>query len=552
MAYLSGLKSLGKQGSPALGALTGFLGGLGQGMQDAERIKSFRARQALQEREQAFREKALQHGLDREQQIQDWSRKLGEYQAWRAGTEDEIEVQGPTQPGQANLGSQPDYEAISSRLQELARSIPDARTRDAFLQVAQEEERTRALMQHKDRLLSSMQDRVINNSYSRRIYGGAEDPSAAEAVQAMMEQVQNVDLSDPQAAAELFDYVEKQDLQLRTTTVQHNVRMEQRESMIANVEQQIMGREGAGVPMGEAKGMLAAYKAGLVDDQQFQKFLPDALNGTLGMKMRLLQQEVELNELRLRAASGAERLSGAELQRYRAPAPLEGSLDRQRANGAPARPMSWPEAVKTARAELGDYAEAKDIQDRAEEMIRTGGPRTPPPSPEQAKASAIQAILSRQVPREEAEALARQHGITAQDLTGAGQPADGEGPAPMGEARPEKQQIIEPSSRIEAQKNLGALKSKLADLESGKWTPDVSDFKKVVVGRLSRAAARATLPPRKGIQEGAMTLGKAIFAARKAIGQRIDELFKDIGPDPKEMARILREEIQAAEQTLGE
>lgn len=310
MAYLSGLKSLGNKGSPALGAVTGFLGGLNQGMQDRQRQQAEQARLQLHQQESALRKKALEYGLDKDKQITGWSQKLGEYQAWRAGSEDEIQQQGPTQPGAPALPSQPDYEAISKRLQDLASSIPDARTRDAFLQVAQQEEQMRAVTQHKDRLLGSLQDRITKNAYSRRVYGGAEDPSASEAVLALIEQVQGVDMNDPQSAAKILDHIEEEDRKLRVATVQHNLQMQQREEAIADYEAQSMAREGAGVPQSEAKGLLAAYKADLIDDAQFQKAMPDALAGTLGYKMQAMQKDLQIQELQmelLRARAASER-----------------------------------------------------------------------------------------------------------------------------------------------------------------------------------------------------------------------------------------------------
>ena len=558
MAYLSGL-SVGKQPSPGLGALTGFASGLSRGMQDAEQMKAQRARTQLMQQEMQLRQQAMKHGLEKDQQVTDWSRKLGEYQAWRAGSGDEIEQQGPTQPGAAKLPSSTNWDAISAKLGELASTIPDARTRDAFLAVAREEEQAKALAGHKDRVLAGINDRVANNSYSRRVYGGAEDPTGSEAAQALMEQVQNLDMSDPQAAAELLDYVEKQDRDLRVATVAHNVKMERRESMLANVEQQVMAREGAGVPMDEAKALVAAYKGGLVEDEQFQKYLPDALAGTLQMKMMAAQKDQEIQALqkeilmmRLQQERGSMApggVGGLDRQHPRedprslyAGADLGAPRRASQTNGS-TRQMPWAEAVRTARAELGDDAEPSVIQDRAEEMIRTGGPRTPPPSPEQAKASAIQTILSRQIPREQAEALAKQHGITAQDLTGGGQQ-----PEPEGEAT---QQILgPPPSRAAAQARISALESKLAEIESGKWTPSVEDFTKAFVDLEKRGVARVTEPARNAIGRGIGNLATNVFHAKQAIREKISELLDPLKPDPKEMARIIREELAAAKAGL--
>lgn len=301
MAFLVPASAFGPtRRSQTLSAMGALAGGFAQGMEAKQQLQLKAARAAIAQQEMALRERALQHGLEQERQVQDFSRSLGEFKAWRAGSEDEVQQQGPVQPGAAPLPSQTRWDEVSKRLGDIASKISDARTRDAFLATAQEELQLKELSQHKERIASSISDRIVNNAYSRRVYGGAEDPSGSEAAKALIEQLQRADMSDPQAAAQILDYIEKKDLELRQQTVAHNVRMEQRETMLASVEQQIMAREGAGMPMQEAKALTAAYKGGLVEDADFQRALPDALAGTLSLKMKLAQQEQELKQYQMR------------------------------------------------------------------------------------------------------------------------------------------------------------------------------------------------------------------------------------------------------------
>jgi len=328
MAYLSGLSSLGKKPSPGLAAITGFGQGVLKGIETTEQIKAQRIRSAVLQQEMALRQRALQHGLDKEQQVQDWSRSLGEYQAWRAGTEDEIEQQGPPAPEQnvdpgfvgpqpqaaGKLGRSPNFPAIDQKLMDLARTIPDARTRDAFLETVAQEEKTRAAMKSRDSLLQEIKNRRLQKGYRSTTIDGAEDVAGEEMAMSFEEQLSQLDpTTDPDGVAAVADKIREDDRNFRIDAARNNVQIGKRMKTEADLDMQIQARESVpGYDSSEARTLQALWKQHLITDAQLGQMLPDALNGTLALKAQVQQLQKQNAEMQLERAKlqmESERLS---------------------------------------------------------------------------------------------------------------------------------------------------------------------------------------------------------------------------------------------------
>ena len=447
MAYLSGL-SVGKKQNAGIAAVTGFGQGVLRGIETAEHIKAQRARTAVMQQEMMLRKKALEYGIEQDKQVQDWSRSLGEYQAWRAGSGDEIEQQGPPSPEQnvdpsfvgpqpqaaGNLGRSQNLPAIDAKLAELARTIPDAKTRDAFLETVREEEKARSATKARDSLLEEIKNRRLQKGYRSTTIDGAEDVAGEEMAMSFEDQLAQLDpANDPDGTAEIADKIRSDDRNFRIDSAKNNVLIGRRMKTETDLDAQIQAREAVpGYDSSEARTLQALWKQHLITDAQLGQMLPDALNGTLALKANLAQlqrqvAELTLEKMRAQIESEKARPAKTEAETDAAKALAEqrrasAGLSDARASGK----LVLPGRNGAARAPLADEKDIGSIlkqrfpdgrtEDNAaeydKERARLESKAKGPDSPDSLKAD----ILGKKITKRDAEERARALGLTPEQL----------------------------------------------------------------------------------------------------------------------------------------
>lgn len=325
MAFLVSNSAL-DTSKPIYGALTGLASGLSQGLRARAAQDLAQQHLQLQAQDQALRQQAFQHGLQKEADVQDWARRFGEFKAWDSSGAGAQQLQGPPAPGQdqpvpGGVGpptqgpstppgmSGPDQNARMAKIMDLARSAPNLETAHAFLGAVQEDDSKAAVKAHAERLRAKISDRAAHGGFTKRLAGGVEDPSgndfAVEAQKQLDQFMASAEAQDPQQAAKFLDYLEQGVDTTSAHVIESNTRQHLRQLQGERMQKQLMEKWQTGTAMSELAGAVAYYNTymGAVDDNPkdlgtVEKEFNDEISGVGPIKRQRVLEQMDMDRMR--------------------------------------------------------------------------------------------------------------------------------------------------------------------------------------------------------------------------------------------------------------
>lgn len=325
MAFLVSNSAL-DTSKPIYGALTGLASGLSQGLRARAAQDLAQQHLQLQAQDQALRQQAFQHGLQKEADVQDWARRFGEFKAWDSSGAGAQPLQGPPTPGQdqpapGGVGpptqgpstppgmSGPDQNARMAKIMDLARSAPNLETAHAFLGAVQEDDSKAAVKAHAERLRAKISDRAAHGGFTKRLAGGVEDPSgndfAVEAQKQLDQFMASAEAQDPQQAAKFLDYLEQGVDTTSAHVIESNTRQHLRQLQGERMQKQLTEKWQTGTAMSELAGAVAYYNTymGAVDDNPkdlgvVEKEFNDEISGVGPIKRQRVLEQMDMDRMR--------------------------------------------------------------------------------------------------------------------------------------------------------------------------------------------------------------------------------------------------------------
>jgi hypothetical protein len=398
-------------GKSGMGALTGLLQGLAQGIPIGQQIQNRRRLTDLHEqefgfhKEQTYRKNAKEDAAEANaQKVQQLLLEVGTMGpgatvagAGPAGTSGamgngaplQLGMQGPPTPEMQSPGleaqaaphpAQAKVQWVLSRAKELNLSPEETQLITGALQ---RDEHLQAVNQGADRIIGDLQQGLQQGAFAAVDKFGNPDQTGEAGAQAILDQISRADRSDPRHMAELLDKAENGLREIKVAGAQKETAFKQRQRQDTMFQGDMQARQSLpqdpsspDVASSEMDDLYAQWNRGLISDEEMAGQWRDAKNGTLAIKKQMQQMQMQMQQMQMQKAAIEQQLMQEKVkserynQEYGA---ARAATERYRAVGESPAGKEYESMLKIR-------------EDREREKARAGarGAGTPakPPSPE--------------------------------------------------------------------------------------------------------------------------------------------------------------------------